>query len=101
MYQERFEDHDFNTTYDVGIILTVFYHYYNNPILKDDRVRDRFLKKLDATIDYMLIWESGDDYEGERSFIIENTKFKRFEHIAWTDGTGKLRELGVFYKGIR
>lgn len=101
MYQERFEDHDFNTTYDVGIILTVFYHYYNNPILKDDRVRDRFLEKLDTTIDYMLIWESGDDYEGERSFIIENTKFKKFKHIAWTYGTGKLRELGVFYKGIR
>jgi hypothetical protein len=56
------------------------------------------LRKIDRLTCGMLIWESGDKPEEERDFILSNTSFGRYEKLSATYGTGKVRELGVFFK---
>lgn len=88
---DRFEEYDFTKSYDIAIMLTVMYHYMN----KRD-ILERFIEKINCVVNKMIIWESGDDIEKEKEYIISNTKFKKFEHICYTYGTGKIRELGIF-----
>lgn len=86
-----FEDFETNEQYDIAIMLTVFYHQMSKP-----EIRDRFISKLNAMISSMIIWESGDKIEEEKSFILNNTKFKKYTHIGYTFATDKFRELGIF-----
>ncbi len=79
--------------YDIGILLTVFYHN-----MKDDSTRIAFLSKINSCIKNLLFWESGDEIELEKKYITENTKFKKYVKLGITFGTGKVRELGVFMK---
>ena len=88
--EETFEDAALEP-HDVGILLSVFYHF-----AKDPQVRARFLQKVDATVKRFLFWESGAEPEQERQWILEGTGFKRYRQLGQTWGTGKARELGVF-----
>lgn len=87
-----FECFDTDERFDIAIMLTVFY-----PYLKDGKVKKEFLNRLDKYVSTALIWESGDEIEMEKDVIIQNTKFKYFKHLCYTFGTGKIRELGVFF----
>lgn len=53
---------------------------------------------VDKVTENMLIWESGDEIEREKQFIIDNSSFKKYIRLQSTFGTGKLREFGVFSK---
>jgi len=88
--REPFQDCEL-PPHDVGIALTVFYHF-----TKDPAVRDRFLARLRSSVTTMLFWESGDDPEKEKQFLLQGTHFKRYQKLKDTYGTGKPRELGVF-----
>ncbi|GIO89959.1 class I SAM-dependent methyltransferase [Paenibacillus lactis] len=90
--QESFENASVGS-YDIGIMLTVFYH-----VMKNEEVCRAFLDKLDQSVEQLLFWESGDDPQKEKRLILEHTGFTRYEKLAGTFGTGKLRELGVFQK---
>ena len=94
--QTTFEDYQTDKPFDIAIMLTVFYHYFNNPILMDENIRDRFIDKINENITSLIIWESGDDYEREKEYIRTNTKFKYYQHLSYTYRTGKLREMGMF-----
>ncbi|MET3546508.1 SAM-dependent methyltransferase [Paenibacillus favisporus] len=90
---ERFEETEAVQQYDIGLLLTVFYH-----MMKDPEACRRFLAQLDRSVCGLLFWESGDAIESEKKLLIENTGFKHYEKLADTFGTGKYRELGVFRK---
>lgn len=88
---QPFEDFESKSCYDIAIVLTVLY-----PYLSDDNIKTKFLDKLNTYVKEMIIWESGDDIDGEKKEIINNTKFKKYHHLCYTFATGKFRELGVF-----
>ncbi len=78
--------------YDIAIMLTYFEQYTGTVQGK------AMLQKIDRAVDGFLLWESGADAESEINFIMAETSFLRYEKIAATYGTGKARELGIFYK---
>ncbi len=88
--QERFDACDL-PPHDIGLMLTVFYHFAG-----DQALRGRFLERLRTSVKDMLFWESGDDPETEKRLLIEGTHLKRYQQLGSTFGTGKHRELGVF-----
>ena len=88
---QRFEEYDEDISYDIAILLTVFY-----PYLTDETVRDKFMDKLNHNVSQMIIWESGNEAEIEKEYILQHTKFHHFKHLCYTYATGKFRELGLF-----
>lgn len=91
--EEQFERSILTDTYDIGLLLTVFYH-----VMDDLPVREAFLRKLDQSVTGILFWESGAEAEKEKSILLVGTHFDRYEKLADTEGTGKKREFGVFLK---
>ncbi|MBT2764862.1 class I SAM-dependent methyltransferase [Paenibacillus sp. ISL-20] len=91
--KERFETSNLIERYDIGLLLTVFYH-----MMKNVKVRDAFLRKINQTVEEMLFWESGDQPELEKAILLGSTHFDHYEKLGITTGTGKTRELGVFRK---
>lgn len=79
--------------YDIGLLLTVFYH-----VMRNAEACGNFLTQMNRSIHQMLFWESGDQIEIEKRMLMDNTDFKHYEKLADTFGTGKYRELGVFLK---
>lgn len=88
---QKFEEYEEDVNYDIAIMLTVFY-----PYLLDEAVRGRFMENLNKNVSQMIIWESGDEAEKEKEFILQNTKFHHYRHLCYTYATGKFRELGLF-----
>ncbi|WP_334072756.1 MULTISPECIES: class I SAM-dependent methyltransferase [Paenibacillus] len=82
--------------YEVGLLLTVFYHFMGDPDLSE-----RFLGIVDCAVQGLLFWESGDRIEEEKSLLFKHTGFEDYVKLADTFGTGKYRELGVFLKRPR
>lgn len=89
--RQKFEEYDSDDKYDIAILLTVFYHYFS-----DNGVRNKFIQKLNESIEQMIIWESGDFPEEEKEYILRHTKFHNYQHICYTYATGRFRELGVY-----
>ncbi|SEK18619.1 hypothetical protein SAMN04488688_10171 [Paenibacillus sp. cl141a] len=90
---DRFESSSRLQQYEIGLLLTVFYHHMGDPY-----IRNAFLRKINQCITDMLFWESGGEPETEKSILLQNTHFTRYVKLAATSGTGKVRELGVFLK---
>jgi SAM-dependent methyltransferase len=88
--REPFQDCEI-PPHEVGLALTVFYHFS-----KDPAVRARFLQRIQSSVTTVLFWESGDEPEKEKGFLLEGTHFNRYQKLKDTYGTGKPRELGVF-----
>jgi len=92
---QSFEESDV-MPHDVGLLLSVFY-----PGLRDPARRRRFLRALDERVLELVIFESGDDPAAEVAAITAGSHFERYQRIATTWGTGKLRELGLFTPATR
>lgn len=90
---EPFEDADLEP-HDLGLLLTVLYHYG-----ADVKRRTKLLEKVDATVRRWLYWESGAEPEKEKRWLLEGTHFDQYRKLGDTWGTGKRRELGVFFVG--
>ncbi|KOP67520.1 hypothetical protein AMS62_21455 [Bacillus sp. FJAT-18019] len=90
---ECFERSTLTEEYDIGLLLTVFYHVMDNP-----SVQEAFLRNIDRAVTGFLFWESGAEPEREKAILLRGTKFNRYEKLGDTEGTGKKRELGVFIK---
>lgn len=88
---QRFENYQQEQHFDIGILFTVFYHYFSN-----ETVRASFVKNLNKRITQMILWESGDLPDEEKAYIINHTKFHVYRRLSYTYATGKFRELGVF-----
>lgn len=88
---QPFETFETEDTFDIAIMLTVFY-----PYMKDTAVKKKFLDHINKYVNDLLIWESGDMIESEKEEILKHTKFRHFTHLCYTYGTGKFRELGIF-----
>ena len=86
------EELETENRYDVTIMLTVLYWHLDTPLA------DKIMKKVDEVTNGILIWESGNEIEREKEWILKNSSFNRYKKIADTFGSGKLRELGVFYR---
>ncbi|MGO5027898.1 hypothetical protein [Candidatus Agathobaculum pullicola] len=86
------DDFDISQHFSLTIMLTVLYPYM------DSEMGLRILKNIDTVTDDILIWESGDQPEKEIRYIKENSNFSHYLKISDTIGTGKVRELGIFYK---
>jgi len=56
------------------------------------------IQNIDLVTEDLLIWESGDEIEREKKFILNHSKFKTYTRLQSTFGTGKMRELGIFMK---
>lgn len=91
--EERFERSTLSETYDIGLLLTVFYH-----LMGDLPVREAFLRSLDKRVKGILFWESGAEPEKEKAILLNGTQFDSYEKLGDTEGTGKKREFGVFMK---
>ena len=76
--------------YDVTIMLTVLYWHLDTPLA------DKIMKKVDEVTKGILVWESGNEIEREKEWIMNHSSFNHYEKIADSFGAGKLRELGVF-----
>lgn len=83
---------DFERKFDITMMLTVFYPYL------DTEDGKKIIKKVSNITRNMLIWESGEKPKMEIEYILRHTDFSGYEKIAETYGTGRTRELGVFYK---
>ncbi|RCX16953.1 uncharacterized protein DUF1698 [Fontibacillus phaseoli] len=90
---EPMERSQLNKEYEIGLLLTVFYH-----LMRDPMKREPFLAVVNRSVRSMLFWESGDNIEEEKSMLLNGTSFKSYLKLADTFGTGKYRELGVFLK---
>lgn len=90
---ERFERSTITKDYDIGLLLTVFYHLMDN-----SSVRQAFLQNVDRAVTGLLFWESGAEPEREKAILLQGTKFDKYEKLGDTEGTEKKRELGVFIK---
>ena len=86
------ENVDSKDGFDVVIMLTVLYWHYKSELGKT------LLKNINGLCNRIMIWESGDEIEEEKKFIRKNSDFKYYIKIANTVGTGKVRELGVWWK---
>ncbi len=86
------EEIDLPETYDITVMLTVVY-----PYIGTEKGRN-ILRKIDKATGKLLLWESGDEPQKEIEFIMKESSFDGYEKIAETYGTGKIRELGAFYK---
>lgn len=83
---------DTSQTFSFTIMLTVLYWYLDKPMGM------QILKNIDSVTEDFLIWESGDRPTEEIEFILKNSSFKKYIKISETTGTGKIRELGIFYR---
>lgn len=92
MYCGEIENLEVRGEYDICLLLTVLYWHYK------DTIGLRILNVVDKVTKEVLLWESGDQIEEEKEWIMNNSSFKHYEKIAETVGTGKIRELGVFRK---
>lgn len=92
MYCGEIENLEVTDEYDICLLLTVLYWHYK------DVIGLKILNVVDKVTKGVLLWESGDQMEEEKEWIMNNSSFKRYEKIAETVGTGKIRELGVFRK---
>ncbi|WP_410769033.1 class I SAM-dependent methyltransferase [Fontibacillus sp. BL9] len=90
---EPLERSQLSNEYEIGLLLTVFYH-----LMRDPEKREPFLAAVDRSVRSMLFWESGDNVAEEKNMILNATSFKSYVKLADTFGTGKYRELGVFLK---
>lgn len=88
---KKFEEYETEVEYDIAILLTVFYHYFD-----DQSVKEQFIEKLNKNVKQMIIWESGSYAEEEKKYIIQHTKFHNYQHLCYTYGSGRCRELGIF-----
>ncbi|MFH5187558.1 methyltransferase domain-containing protein [Paenibacillus sp. TAB 01] len=87
----KFEDIEATESYDIALLMTVLYWYLETP-----EILESFFERLNSMVSEMIIWESGDKPELEKELIIRNTKFKKYQKLSITTGTGKLREFGIF-----
>lgn len=81
--------------FEFAVMLTVLYWHLDNEI------GVKLIQAVDRMTTGFLIWESGDQPEKEKQFIFSHSGFSYYEKIRNTVGTGKIRELGVFYKNGR
>lgn len=79
-------------TFNGCIFLTVFYH-----LIAGSDYRE-LLRLLDAGVSDYVIWESGADPSFEKVWIQTRTKFSNYQKIATTYATGKVREMGIFWR---
>lgn len=77
--------------FDIGIVLTVLYHFLNRP-----EIAIAMAQLIDKHVAYYLFWESGSDIDREVAFMAEHTGFGFYKRLRFTIGTGRVRELGVF-----
>lgn len=78
--------------YDMTLMLTVLYWHLHTELA------EQIMSTVDKVTKDFLIWESGDEVEYEKQWILEHSTFTHYEKIANTFGTGKIRELGVFLR---
>lgn len=93
LLSDRFESSSRLQRYEIGLLLTVFYH-----LMGQRNILNAFLEKINQCITDMLFWESGGEPETEKALLLQNTHFTRYVKLASTSGSGKERELGVFLK---
>lgn len=86
------QDIDSNGRYHIAILMSVLNWHLDTPLGKE------IIEKIDEVTTEFLIWESGDEIEREKNWILEHSSFCDYEKISDTFGTGKIRELGVFRK---
>ena len=53
---------------------------------------------IDELIIKEIIWQSKENIEEEKKYILDNTQFKHYEKIGIKCVNGKLREIGIFTK---
>lgn len=92
MYCCEIQNLDEICSYDICLLLTVLYWYYK------DAIGLKILNVIDRVTKGFLLWESGDQIAEEKEWIKNNSSFKYYKMISKTIGTGKIRELGVFWK---
>ncbi len=83
---------DKSEKYDITFLFTVLYWHLHTELAFE------LIRTIDSVTKDMLFWESGNESEFEKKWILENSTFKRYEKICNTFGTGKFRELGVFLR---
>ena len=81
---------DRSVKYDITYLLTVLYWHLHTELAIE------IIKAIDSVTNGILFWESGDEIEFEKNWIMEQSTFNHYEKICNTFGTGKFRELGVF-----
>ncbi|WP_250513765.1 DUF1698 domain-containing protein [Caballeronia sp. INDeC2] len=86
-----FEDANPNEHFSGSFLLTVLYH-----LLAQDKHRP-LLERLDQMVEDFVIWESGSNPEVEKEVVRRFTRFANYRKIADTYGTGRARELGIFF----
>lgn len=89
--QAGFEACSNNDVFTGALMLTVFYHV----MARGEEAG--FLRALDNCVSDYVFWESGHDPEAEKILITGRTHLSHYRHIAWTFGTGRHREFGVFF----
>jgi SAM-dependent methyltransferase len=81
-------------SYEAALLLTVLYHWMaEGPASYHPR-----LQQLHDCVEDFILWESGHDPASEKQLLMSYGKFTRYEFLGFTYGTGRRRELGVFFR---
>lgn len=91
LIQQPFEELEL-PRHHIAVMLTVLYHFLPNP-----EKTEQFLAGIRRSVGEMLFWESGADAEREKELIRSKTHLTGYTQLGFTYGTGKSRELGVFF----
>lgn len=91
LIQQPFEELEL-PRHHIAVMLTVLYHFLPNP-----EKTEQFLAGIRRSVGEMLFWESGADAEREKELIRSKTHLTGYTQLGFTYGTGKARELGVFF----
>lgn len=78
--------------YDIVLMIAVL-NWHLDTVLGEEIV-----ETIEAITRKYLIWESGDNIDYEKKWILDRTSFKNYYKIGNTFGNGKYREMGIFEK---
>jgi len=91
----QFQDFDASESFDITLALSSLYHMFftQNP----DRPH-KVAERVGQLTRHALFWESGDQPEREIDLICTHSGLSEYRSLGGTQGTGKIRELGVFLR---
>jgi hypothetical protein len=81
---------DPSNKYNITLLLTVLYWHLGTDLAYD------ILHAVDSVTTDILIWESGNEIEREKQWILDNSTFTKYSKLQNTFGSGKMREMGIF-----
>jgi SAM-dependent methyltransferase len=91
----QFQDFDAPESFDITLALSSLYHMF---FTQNPERPQKVAERVGQLTRHALFWESGDQPEREIDLIRTHSGLSEYRSLGATQGTGKIRELGVFLR---